>query len=198
MVTSFKTGIQLAKFDATGKRGHLKKEKPLLKRINIFWTLFNIVLVIGIHGSLADASALDGTVWMYEHESGARHYIAFYDGYHYLNSTRGGQDQPDSFWLRSVSPYFSNDHPNGSIHYRATHISPTAWAINWGNCDVQSEQATFNAWGMFYHVMIYNHNEPYILIATDWSPALSYTTDAFEREDAYPGVFSHAIFGNGL
>ena len=169
----------------------------MIKDNKTFRLVFMMVLLIGIHVSIAGANSLDGTVWMYEHASGARHYIAFYDGYHYLNGTRGNQVQPDSSWLRSVSPCFSHDNPDGSINYSATHISPAAWAINWGNCDIDAEQATFSALGMLYSVLIYNHNEPYTLVSTDWSPPLSYSTSAYE-EDSFIAILFPLIFGSGL
>ena len=167
----------------------------MLKKNIIFRTVFVMVLVIGIHISIAGANSLDGTVWMYEHESGARHYIAFHDGYHYLNGTRGDQEQPDSSWLRSVSPCFSNNNPDGSTNYSATHISPTAWAINWGNCDIDDEQASFNAFGMLYNIIIYNRNEPYILLSTDWSPPLPYSSNAYETNGSFVEMFSSSILG---
>ena len=153
------------------------------------------VLLIGANISVADAGSLDGTVWMYEHASGARHYIAFYKDYHYLNSTSIGQEQPDSLWLRSIFPYLSNNNPDGSLKYSATHISLTAWAINWGNCDIDAEQASFNAFGMFYNMIIYNRNEPYILLSTDWSPPLPYTSNAYETDDSFVKMLSSSILG---
>lgn len=168
----------------------------MLKKNNMFQTAFITVLLIGIHVSIAVGNPLDGTVWMYEHASGARHFIAFYDGYHYLNGTRGDQEQPDSYWLKSVSPYFSNHNPDGSINYSATHISTTAWAINWGNCDIHNEQATFSALGMFYHVIIYNHNEPYALVSTNWSPLLSCSGDAYEKDSSFIVMLFPFIFGH--
>jgi len=155
-----------------------------------------VVFLIGISISIADANSLDGTMWMYEHASGARHYIAFYDGYHYLNGTRGDQEQPDSVWLRSISPYFSSNNPGGSINYSATHISSSAWAINWGNCDINTERATFSALGMLYSVIIYNHNEPYTLLSTDWSPSLSYSSNAYGGEYSFIAMLFPLIFGN--
>ena len=170
----------------------------MIKKSKFFQLVFIIMFLIGIRVSVVGANPLDGTVWMYEHTSGARHYMAFHDGYHYLNGTRGDWEQPDSSWLRSLSPCFSINNPDGSIHYRATHMSPTAWAINWGNCDIHTERATFSALGMFYNVMIYNHNEPYILVSTDWSPSLSYSSDAYEGEYSFIAMLFPLIFGNGF
>ena len=156
------------------------------------------VLLIGTNISVADAGSLDETVWMYEHASGARHYIAFYKDYHYLNSTSIGQEQPDSLWLRSIFPYLSNTNSDGSLKYSATHISPTAWAINWGNCDIDDEQASFNAFGMLYNIIVYNRNEPYTLVSTDWSPSLSYSSNAYEGEYSFIAMLFPLIFGNGF
>ena len=170
----------------------------MLKKNIIFRLVFMMVLLIGIHISIAGANSLDGTVLMYEHESGARHYIAFHYGYHYLNGTKGDQEQPDSSWLLSVSPCFSNNNPAGSTNYSATHISPTAWAINWGNCDIDDEQASFNAFGMLYNIIVYNHNEPYILLSTDWSPSLPYSSNSYETNGSFVEMLFPLIFGNGF
>ena len=142
----------------------------MLKKGTISLVVWVLGLLIGTSLSVADQVSIDGTMWMYEHESGARHYIAFYADYHYLNSASCGQEQPDSLWLRSMFPYFSNTNLDGSINYGATHISFTAWAINWGKCDINADYASFNAFGMLTNIIIYNHNEPYILVSTDWYP----------------------------
>ena len=144
----------------------------MLKKNNIFRTVFIMVLLIGIHISIAGANSLDGT--------------------------RGDQEQPNSSWLRSVSPCFYNNNPDGSINYSATHISPTAWAINWGNCDIHTERATFSALGILYSVIIYNHNEPYTLVSTDWSPSLSYSSNAYEGASSFIAILFPLIFGNGF
>ena len=129
-------------------------------------------LYVMITGSLsfADVLSLDGTLWMYEHESGTRHYIAFDADYHYLNSTSFTLDVPDSLWLRSKNPYLSHVNFNGSINYSATHGTSGAWALNWGKCNIDAEQATFNAFGMIYSIFVFNSNKPYILLSTDWQP----------------------------
>ena len=121
--------------------------------------------------SIAGSVSLDGTMWMYEHESGVRHYIAFYENYHYLNSTGFGQDEPPSLWLRSKNPYLSHVNFDGSITYSATHSAPSAWSINWGRCDINDEQASFNALGMLYNIFVFNSNKPYVLVSTDWLPS---------------------------
>jgi hypothetical protein len=167
----------------------------MLKTGKVSCVVFVLLLLIGTNISVADAGSLDGTVWMFEHASGARHYIAFYKDYHYLNSTSIGQEQPDSLWLRSIFPYLSNTNPDGSLKYSATHISPTAWAINWGNCDIDDEQASFNAFGMLYNIFIYNRNEPYILLSTDWSPLLPYSSNAYEMDDSFVEMLSSSILG---
>ena len=127
--------------------------------------------------SLADESELDGTLWMYEHESGTRHYIAFYENYHYLNSTGFTTEVPDSLWLRSKKPYLSHVNFNGSINYGSLHGTPGAWALNWGKCNIVDEQASFNALGMIYTIFIFNRNKPYILLSTDWHPPKVYTSN---------------------
>ena len=127
--------------------------------------------------SFAGVVSLDGTMWMYEHESGARHYIAFYADYHYLNSTAFGQDEPLSLWLRSRHPYLSHVNFNGSITYSATHGDSAAWSLNWGKCDINDEQASFNALGMLYNIFIFNTNKPYVLVSTDWSPPQVYSSN---------------------
>ena len=127
--------------------------------------------------SFADVSSLDGTLWMYEHESGTRHYIAFYENYHYLNSTGFTTEVPDSLWLRSKNPYLSHVNFNGSINYSAMHGTSGAWALNWGKCNITDEQASFNALGMIYNIFIFNSNKPYTLLSTDWQPPQVYTSN---------------------
>lgn len=134
----------------------------------LFWFLI-LGLRLGLPLGQTDAATLDGTMWMYEHESGLRHYVAFYGNYHYLNSS-GPDSYADSFWLRSISPYFSHINSDGSITYSSMHISPAAWAINWGRCDIDANSASFHAAGMLYSVFIYNRNEPYVLLSTNWHP----------------------------
>ena len=138
--------------------------------------IISIVYVM-MSGSLsfADVSSLDGTLWMYEHESGTRHYIAFDANYHYLNSTTFTYDVPDSLWLRSKNPYLSHVNFNGSINYSATHGTQGAWAINWGKCNINDEQATFNALGMIYNIFVFNSKKTYILLSTDWHPPQVYS-----------------------
>ena len=149
----------------------------MIKRYTV--TLIICFLCIMITGSLcfADVSSLDGTLWMYEHESGTRHYIAFDADYHYLNSTSFTLEVPESLWLRSKNPYLSHINFNDSITYSATHGTSGTWAINWGKCSIKDEQATFNALGMIYNIFIFNSNKPYILIATDWSPPQVYSSN---------------------
>ena len=79
-----------------------------------FFCLLILGLLTGAPLAKAGVSSLDGTMWMYEHESGSRHYVAFYEHYHYLNSSGLGTYN-DSLWLRSTFPYFSHAHADGSI-----------------------------------------------------------------------------------
>jgi hypothetical protein len=173
------------------------KEDYLLKKSRFSLTVFVLCILLFSAVSRAGINALEGTMWMYEHESGARHYIAFYAHYHYLNSTGFGQDEPDTFWLRSTFPYFATSKLDGSMNYRATHISSGAWAINWGNCDINDEQASFSALGMLYSFFVYNRNEPYVLISTDWSPPQLYTSSEYVNPVFMEMVFP-SIFGSGF
>ena len=86
----------------------------MLKKIQLSLTVSILCLLLSYSISPAGVNALDGTIWMYEHESGARHYIAFYSHYHYLNSTGSGDEEPDSMWLRSTLPYFTRGNPVSS------------------------------------------------------------------------------------
>jgi hypothetical protein len=172
------------------------KEDHLLKKSQFSLAVFLLCILLSSTVPRAEVTSLEGTVWMYEHESGARHYIAFYGQYHYLNSSGFGQDVPDTLWLRSTSPYVANNKPDGSTHYRAKHISSGAWAINWGNCDITTEQATFSAFGMLYNFFVYNRNEPYLLIATDWSPPQLYTSSQ-KISPAFIEMVFPSIFGSG-
>lgn len=144
----------------------------------------------------AEGASLDGTMWMYEHESGARHYIAFYGQYHYLNSSFG-EDLPEASWLRSTYPYGSTRRADGSMHYRATHISSGAWAFNWGSCDIINEEASFSALGMLYTFFVYNRNEPYLLMATDWHPPQLFTGSEGVKP-ATSAIPFPALFGLGF
>ena len=145
--------------------------------------------------SFADASSLDGTLWMYEHASGTRHYIAFHADYHYLNSTAFTQDVPDSLWLRSKNPYLSHVNFNGSINYSAAHGTSGAWALNWGKCSIDSEQASFNALGMVYNIFVFNSNKPYILLSTDWHPPQVYSGNKRSLVQSLSETTVPAIFG---
>jgi len=164
---------------------------------SVFKSLLWLLLLgfwAGVPLTKADATSLDGTMWMYEHESGVRHYVAFYDKYHYLNSS-GSDSYADSLWLRSISPYFSHVNSDGSVTYSSTHISSAAWAINWGRCDIDAEYGSFNAAGMFYSIFIYNRNEPYTLISTNWRPPSMLTSSSYSLSAVFvPAVFS-IIFG---
>jgi len=140
----------------------------LIKRYTVALILCFLCVMMTGSLSLADVSSLDGTLWMYEHESGTRHYIAFDTNYHYLNSTAFTYDVPDTMWLRSKNPYLTHVNFNGSINYSATHGTSGAWALNWGKCNIDAEQATFNALGMIYNIFVFNSNRPYILVSTDW------------------------------
>ena len=137
------------------------------KRVRHFLWFFMLAAAVPATG--AYAAALDGTLWMYEHESGSKHYVAFFGNYHYLNSSGSG-DYDDDLWLRSTFPYFSHDNFDGSITYCATHVASAAWAINWGRFDIDAAQGSFNAAGMLCAIFIYNHNEPYQLVSTEWRP----------------------------
>lgn len=139
----------------------------MIKRAKYLFCFFMLATAATLAN--ADAAALDGTLWMYEHESGFKHYVAFYDNYHYLNSSGSG-DYDDALWLRSTFPYFFHDNFDGSITYCSTHVASAAWAINWGRFDVDAAQGSFNAAGMLCSIFIYNHNEPYQLVSTDWHP----------------------------
>ena len=160
---------------------------------------FSIVLclfvLVTVSLSIADEASLDGTLWMYEHESGTRHYIAFYENYHYLNSTGFTTEVPDSLWLRSKKPYLSHRNFNGSINYRALHETPGAWALNWGKCNVTEEQASFNALGMIYNIFIFNSNKPYILLSTDWHPPQVYTSNGKSGVNPLSATYVPTIFG---
>lgn len=169
----------------------------MLKKIQLSLTVFILCLLLSYSPSLAGVNALEGTMWMYEHESGARHYIAFYSHYHYLNSTSFGDAEPDSMWLRSTFPYLTRGNPDGSFNYHATHIASGAWAINWGNCDISDEQASFSALGMLYNFFVYNRNEPYVLIATDWRPPQLYTS-SYAVNPAFIELLLPSIFGHGF
>ena len=171
------------------------KEDHLFKKSQFSLAVFVLCILLSSTVPRAEVTSLEGTMWMYEHESGARHYIAFYGQYHYLNSTGFGQDVPDTLWMRSTFPYFSTKTLNGSMLYSATHISSGAWAINWGNCDMRDEEASFSAFGMLYNLFIYNRNEPYLLIATDWSPPQLYTSSKNVNPAFIEMVFP-AIFGS--
>jgi hypothetical protein len=162
--------------------------KSLLRLLGV--VVFLVVLPLGKAG----ATGLDGTMWMYEHESGVRHYVAFYDSYHYLNSS-GSDSYAGSLWLRSISPYFSHVNHDGSITYSATHVSPAAWAINWGRCDIDADYGSFNAAGMFYSIFIYNHNEPYKLISTKWHPHALVAGSSFSLSADYIPTIFFTIFG---
>ena len=173
------------------------KEDHLLKKSQFSFAIF--VVCVLLNGTVlgAEINALEGTVWMYEHESGARHYIAFYAHHHYLNSSGFEQGVPETPWLRSTSPYIATNRPDGSTYYHAKHISAGAWAINWGHCNITTEQATFSALGMLYNFFVYNRNEPYLLIATDWSPPQLYTSGE-NVNPAFVELVFPSIFGSGF
>lgn len=139
------------------------------RALRAFSRLFLLCLLVGLSLPEAGAGSLDGTLWVYRHESGLMHYVAFYDNYHYLNSS-GSDSYADSLWLRSIAPYFSHVNHDGSITYGSAHTSPAAWAINWGRCDINADYASFNAAGMLYAVFIFNRNEPYTLLSANWRP----------------------------
>ncbi len=154
-----------------------------------------LVVLVTTSLSLAEVSELDGTLWMYEHESGARHYIAFHENYHYLNSTGFTTEVPDSLWLRSKKPYLFHVNFNGSINYSALHETTGAWALNWGKCNITEEQASFNALGMIYNIFIFNNNKPYILLSTDWHPPQVYTGNSKAEVNPLSETSLPTIFG---
>lgn len=157
----------------------------------VFWFF---LLTAVIPPTNAGAAALDGTMWMFEHESGARHYIAFYGNYHYLNSSGSG-DYSETLWLRSALPYFSHGNVDGSITYCSTHVAPAAWAINWGRFDIISGSGSFNAAGMLCSIFIYNRNEPYELVSEDWCPPAVPAGIGLSAQSVFiPALFSH-LFG---
>jgi hypothetical protein len=168
-------------------------EKLMMKRARCFLWFF--ILAAAIPAAGADAAALDGTLWMYEHESGSKHYVAFYGNYHYLNSSGSG-DYDDDLWLRSTFPYFSHNNFDGSITYCSTHVASAAWAINWGRFDIDAAEGSFHAAGMLCAIFIYNHNEPYRLISAEWHPpaALAGINPA-AQQFFIPAIFSN-FFGN--
>ena len=143
----------------------------MLRKIKSALIICLLCLLTGGTISFAEPVSLDGTMWMYDHASGVRHFIAFHANYHYLNSTGFGQDEPSSPWLRSKYPYLSHVNFNGSLTYSATHSASSSWSINWGKCDIRDEQASFNALGMLYNIFIFNSNKPYVLLSTDWQPS---------------------------
>jgi hypothetical protein len=157
--------------------------------------MISFFLLVTASLSLADISSLDGTLWMYEHESGTRHYIAFYENYHYLNSTGFTNQVPDSLWLRSKNPYLSHVNFNGSINYSSLHGTPSAWALNWGKCNITNEQASFNALGMIYYIFIFNSNKPYILLSTDWHPPQVHTSTSKTAVTPLSETSAPTIFG---
>lgn len=160
---------------------------------------FSIIIcffvLVTVSLSVADESSLDGTLWMYEHESGTRHYIAFYENYHYLNSTGFTNEVPDSLWLRSKNPYLSHLNFNGSINYSAVHGTPGAWALNWGKCNITEEQASFYALGMIYNIFIFNSNKPYVLLSRDWHPPQVYTSNSKAGVNPLSAISVPTIFG---
>ena len=160
------------------------------------WSLI-ICFFILVTASLshADVSSLDGTLWMYQHESGTRHYIAFYENYHYLNSTGFTNEVPDSLWLQSKNAYLSHINFNGSINYSALHGTPGAWALNWGKCNLTDGQASFNALGMIYNIFIFNTNKPYILLSTEWHPPQVYTNESKAEINRLNETSAPTIFG---
>ena len=161
---SLLSGMVLNLLSIAGKRyGEVRMIRAALY---VFWFFILAAVVPPAH---ADDAALDGTMWMYEHESGSRHYVAFYGNYHYLNSSGPGACD-DDLWLRSAFPYFFHNNFDGSITYCSTHVASAAWAINWGRLDIDAGNGSFNAAGMLYAIFIYNRNEPYQLVSADWSP----------------------------
>ena len=164
----------------------------MIKRIKCLFWLW--VLAAAVPLAHADAAALDGTLWMYEHESGFKHYVAFYGNYHYLNSSGSG-DYDDDLWLRSTLPYFSHGNFDGSVTYFSTHVASAVWAFNWGRIDIDAEQGSFSAAGMLCSIFIYNHNEPYQLVSTEWHPpAVSAGIAPAAQPAMIPALFSN-FFG---
>jgi hypothetical protein len=143
------------------------KETGMIKAAHYVFLIFLLTAIAP--PITAGAAALDGTMWMFEHESGSRHYVAFYGNYHYLNSSGPG-DYRESLWLRSTFPYFSHENLDGSITYCSTHVASAAWAINWGRFDIGAGSGSFNAAGMLCSIFIYNRNEPYQLVSPNWHP----------------------------
>jgi hypothetical protein len=158
----------------------------------VFWFFILAAVVPPAH---ADDTALDGTLWMYEHESGSKHYVAFYGNYHYLNSSGSG-DYDDDLWLRSTFPYFSHENFDGSITYCSTHVASAAWAINWGRFDVDAARGSFNAAGMLCALFIYNHNEPYKLVSADWHPPGSGSGISPAAQSVFIPAFFTTFFGH--
>lgn len=167
----------------------------MIKKYNVSLIICFVYVMITGSLSFADVLSLDGTLWMYEHESGTRHYIAFDANYHYLNSTSFTLEVPESLWLRSKNPYLSHINFNDSITYSATHGTSGAWAINWGKCSIKDEQATFNALGMIYNIFVFNSNKPYILLSTDWSPPQEYSSNKNSVVHPLSETTVPAIFG---
>jgi hypothetical protein len=168
------------------------REKMMMKRVLFFFWFLMLAAAIPATGAVE--AALDGTLWMYEHESGFKHYVAFYGNYHYLNSSGSG-DYDDDLWLRSTFPYFSHDNFDGSTTYCSTHVASAAWAINWGRFDIDAAQGSFNAAGMLCSIFIYNHNEPYQLVSTEWHPpAVPAGIVPAAQPVAIPALFSN-FFG---
>ena len=169
----------------------------MLKKSQFSFAVFVVCILLSSTVPCAEINALEGTLWMYEHESGARHYIAFYAEHHYLNSSGFGQGVPETPWLRSTAPYISTNRLDGATRYLATHTSAGAWAINWGYCNITTQQASFSALGMLYNFFVYNRNEPYLLIATDWSPPQLHTSGE-NVTPAFIELVFPSIFGSGL
>ena len=130
------------------------------------------------------AGPLDGTMWMYKFESGSRHYIGFYADYQYL--AYAPSDQEPTTWSRSGLPYFSKTNSDGSIKYSAIIIGSILWAVDWGTCDINAEQASYNSFGMvFFVIPFYNGKmEPYTLEATDWTPPYFHSRNENELENS--------------
>jgi len=112
---------------------------------------------------------LNGTVWVYEHPNGAKHYIGFWFNFLFQKSVRTDEDV-DSTWLPSSLPCLFSINAEGSIKYSTFYKSSSAWAFTSGICNLQNEEASFTAFGMIYGMIIYNQNEPYILSITNWNP----------------------------
>lgn len=157
----------------------------------VFW-IFLLTAVAPLTN--AGAAALDGTMWMFEHESGARHYVAFYGKYHYLNSSGSG-DYSEALWLRSTFPYFSREHFDGSITYCSTHVASAAWAINWGRFDMDAGNGSFNAAGMLCALFIYNRNEPYQLVSANWHPPAVPAGPGLSAQSVFIPVLFSNLFG---